>query len=276
MAPVIALFVVSAIAVVATARVAAADASPRSLPWDLTVNAGKMVTISSGLAAFTITGVVLLLSFAHASDGDIGAPVSVTVGMFLVAFMGLIASSLMYANQTQAGVEHSGIAIQTLQYAVTTMMFFRSVFFGLLALRPLIEAYGFNELAEQMGWLILVLAVAGGWTSSIAVLYRLGLVRVRAVVFVPLASLVGCAVAALAFELWFPGARSDASPLYLGYALFGLNALSFLAYAVLPAALEHPRVGPLIARVWTTAVAAVAVVSGMTIGFVWLATAELL
>jgi hypothetical protein len=273
--PVVALILTSAVAAAVTVRAARGDVPSREVPWDLGDNARKMVTISSSLAGFTITGVVLLLSFAR-EPGGIETPLTVAVGMFLVAFMGLIAGALMYANQAPPGLVFSGISIQTVQYSITTMMFFRSVFFGLLALRPLVEAYGLNELARHVGWLVLVLAVVGGWTSSIAVLFRLGIVRVRAVVLVPLVSFLGCAAAAVIFSVWFPEARSEASALYLGYVLFALNAVSFLSYTLLVTSLEHPRWGPVIARVWAAGVAVAAVISAMTIGFIWLATAGLL
>jgi hypothetical protein len=272
--PVVALISASAVAAAVTLPLAAGRPPPREPPWDLAVNAGKMVTIASGLAAFTITGVVLLLSFARQS-GAIGSPLSSAVGMFLVAFMSLVASALMYANQTQSGVVSSGVEIQTLQYSITTMMFFRSIFLGLLALRPLVEAYGLDDLAKQIGWLILVLAVLGGWTTSVAVLYRLGLVRARVVVFIPVLALVGCVVVAFLFAV-FPDGRSNASALYLAYVLFALNALAFISFAVIPAALENPRFAPAIARSWNTTMAIVGVVSAMTIGFIWLATAGLL
>lgn len=138
---VVALFCVSAVAATITARIASGPPPLRESPWDLAENPGKMVTISGGLSAFTITGVVLLLSFARQSSG-IGTPLSVAVGMFLVAFMGLVASALMYANQTQSGIVNAGVEVQKLQYSITTMMFFRTIFLGWLALRPLVEAYG--------------------------------------------------------------------------------------------------------------------------------------
>jgi hypothetical protein len=181
----------------------------------------------------------------------------------------------MYANQTGSGVVSSGVEVQKIQYSTTTMMFFRSIFLGLLALRPLVEAYGLDDLAEQIGWLILVFAVLGGWTTSVAVLYRLGLARARVVFFIPVLAFVGCVGVALLFAA-FPDGRSNASALYLAYVLFALNALAFISFAVIPAALEHPRFGPAIGRSWNTAMAIVAVVSAMTIGFIWLATARLL
>jgi hypothetical protein len=271
---VVALIFASAIAAGVTLPLASERPPPRDLPWDLAENAGKMVTIAGGLAAFTINGVVLILSFAQ-RPGAIGTPLSSAVGMFLVAFMSLVTSALMYGNLTRSGIVSSGVDIQSLQYSITTMMFFRSIFLGLLALRPLVEAYGLDDLADQIGWLILVIAVLGGWTMSVAVLYRLALVRARAAVFVPLLALAGCGVVALLF-LWIRDIRSNASALYLAYALFALNALSFISYAVIPAALEHARLGPAIARSWGTGMAVVAVVSSMTIGFIWLATAGLL
>ena len=266
-----ALICASAVAGAVVFPVARGRPAPRESPWDLAANASRMVGIGSGLAAFTITGVVLLLSFAR-QPADIGTPLSTAVGMFLVAFMSLITSALMFANLTKPGVVSSGVDVQVLQYSITTMMFFRSIFLGLLALRPLVDAYGLHDLAEQMGWLILFVAVLGGWTLSVAVLHRLALVRAQVVVLVPLLAFVGCAVAAAGFLVW-PASRSDASPLYLAYALFTLNGLSFLAYSVAPAALDHPRLGPVIARSWGTAMAVVAAVSSMTIGFIWLATA---
>jgi hypothetical protein len=130
--PVIALILVSAAAAAVTVRAARGEPPSRDVPWDLGDNARKMVTISSSLAGFTITGVVLLLSFAR-EPGGVETPLSVAVGMFLVAFMGLIAGALMYANQAPEDVVYFGVSLQTLQYSITTMMFFRSIFFGLLA-----------------------------------------------------------------------------------------------------------------------------------------------
>jgi hypothetical protein len=195
--------------------------------------------------------------------------------MFLVAFMSLITSALMFANQTLPGVVSSGVEIQTLQYSATTMMFFRSIFLGLLALRPLVEAYGLEDLAEQVGWLILVLAVLGGWTTSVAVLFRQGLLRARVALLLPVLAFIGCALVALVFTA-FPDGRSNTSALYLTYVLFALNALTFVSFAVVPAALEHRKFGPAIARTWRRGMAVVGIVSALTIGCIWLATAGLL
>lgn len=272
--PVVALISASAVGAVIIWPLASGDRRGRESPWDLAENARKMVTIASGLAAFSITGVVLLLSFTRQS-GAIGTPLSSAVGMFLVAFMSLITSALMFANQTLPGVVSSGVEIQTLQYSATTMMFFRSIFLGLLALRPLVEAYGLEDLAEQVGWLILVLAVLGGWTTSVAVLFRQGLVRARVAVLLPVLAFIGCALVALVFTA-FPDGRSNTSALYLTYVLFAVNALTFISFAVVPAALEHRKLGPAIARSWHSGMAVVGIVSALTIGCIWLATAGLL
>jgi hypothetical protein len=243
---------------------------PHETPWELADNARKMVGIASALAGINITGVVLLLSFARDPDSGIGTPLSAAVGMFLVAFISLVLSALMFANLTRADVMKCGVNVQSMQYAVTVMVLFRSIFLGWLGLRPLVEAYELQELADQIGWLLLASAVLGGLTMSVAILHRLSLVGGRVVVLVPLLGLVGCGLAALLFEM-FPDARSDVSALYLAYALFALNALSFTGYAVLPPALEHERFGPVIARWWGLGMAVVGVVSALTIGFIWLA-----
>ena len=271
----VALLISSIAGAALVVRLGSEPPAQRELAWDLGDNARKMVTIAGGLAAFTITGVVLLLSFAR-EPGRIGTPLASAVGMFLVSFMSLVASAIMYANQTRPEVVRSGVDVQLFQYSITTMLFFRSVFLGWLALVPLVEAYGLDELAEQVRWLVLVLAVVAGWTTSVAVLHRLSLVRTRVVVLVPVLALVGCAVAATMFRFGFIDARSTASPLYLTYALFGVNALSFLVFAVIPPALEHQRFGPLIARSWGPSMAVIGLFSAMTIGFIWLATAGLL
>jgi hypothetical protein len=49
---------------------------------------------------------------------------------------------------------------------------------------------------------------------------------------------------ARARSVWFPGAGSEASGLYLGYVLFALNRVSFLSYTLLVTSLEHPRWAP--------------------------------
>jgi hypothetical protein len=272
---VVALVSTSVVAALSIVRFGGGAPPQREIPWDLAENARKTVSIASALATFNITGVVLLLSFAR-EPGEIGTPLSSAVGMFLVAFISLVMAGLMYANLTKAGVIWCGVDVQTMQYALTTMLFFRSVFLGWLALQPLIDAYGFDDLADQIGWVLLGSAVVGGLTLSVAVLYRLALVSARVVVLVPLFAVVGCSVVALVFELWLEDSRTAASPLYLAYALFVLNGLSFLSYAVLPAALEHPRLGPIIGRAWGIGLAVVGVVSAITIGCIWLATMGLL
>jgi len=68
--PVVALILTSAVAAPVTVRAARGLAPSRDVPWDLGDNARKMVTISSSLAGFTITGVVLLLSFAREPVGS--------------------------------------------------------------------------------------------------------------------------------------------------------------------------------------------------------------
>ena len=272
---VVALVLTSLAAALVVIRFGTGSPPHRETPWDLAENARKTVSISSALATFNITGVVLLLSFAR-EPGEIGTPLSSAVGMFLVGFISLVMSGLMYANLTKAGVVRCGVDVQTMQYALATMLLFRSIFLGWLALRPLIDAYGLDQLADQVGWVLLGSAVVGGLTLSVAVLYRLALVSARVVMLVPLLAIVGCGLVALVFELWFEDRRSDASTLYLAYALFVLNGLSFMSYAVLPAALEHPRLGPVIGRAWGIGLAVVGVVSAITIGCIWLATMELL
>jgi hypothetical protein len=271
---VIALVVACVVAAVAASRAAAGPVASRESPWDLTDNARKMVTVAGGLGAFSITGVVLLLSFAREPSGELGDPLTSAVGMFLVAYMSFVAAALMYATLTRSEVAIAGANVQTLQYTNASVVFFRSVFLSWLALRPLVEAYGFDDLAKQIGWLLLT-AVLGGWALTASVLYRLALVRGRVAVVVPLLAFLGCAAAALVFAA-FPGARSETSALYLSYVLFALNVFSFILSTATPTALEHPRLGPLFIRTWGAGAASVAVFSSMTLGFIWLATAGLI
>jgi hypothetical protein len=267
-------YLVVSLASVATMLIVAWE-RPASRPpsWDLGDVARKQVIISSGLAGFAITGLVLLLTLTRSEPGGLSEPFAAVVVMFVVAYMSYVSAALMYSNLVRSN-DSLPADPQAVQYSLAAPQFYRSVFLGWIAMSPMLDAYGLVELSDLVDRILLV-AVLGGWLLMSSTLYRLGYVRGRAVAMGPVIAFAFTLAYALIVAFAAPQLRSPTSLLDLTVVLFAVNILSFGLFAMVPGALQHRRLGPLVARYWHLASITNGMASAILLGFLWMAAAGL-
>ena len=183
--------------VVATVTVAIAlrIAGPRWIArpdptFELEDVAGRLVGVMSGLAGFAVTGLVFLVTQSRNVSDPQGTPFTTVLAMFVVAYMGYFASSLLFANVSHRA-EGARFQLAAAQYAGASISLF-SVFVGWLALRPLFATFALRAAADLVTWL-LVAAVIGGYGILAAALYRSGYASARLTATLPMLAVAGTA-----------------------------------------------------------------------------------
>lgn len=225
------------------------------------------VPIMSGLAGFSITALVLILTLTRGGAAATDAFDTVVV-MVLVAFLFYIGTAFLISYLPHA--ERSGDFVPRVHFSLATTIEYRCVFISWFALRPLMDVYGLDRPADVLAVLLPVSLVLGS-TIVAMVSDGLGLVRfTEAYIYAAVAAVLALAYAAIV-EWAAPGARSTDSPLALALVVFGLNSVGFATAALTPLAGRYPRVGQLYERYGRTVVAADMLLTMLSLTFLWLA-----
>ena len=205
---------------------------------------GRHVSILAGLSGFAVTGMVLLVTLGRTLPGASGTPFTTLLTMFLVAYMGYFATSLMFANISDTETK-TGFDVPSAAYAGAAVTLYFTVIVGWLALRPLFQTFGFMRMADLAGWLLLAAAI-GGYGLVAQHLYRSGYATGRLATLIPLLS----AAVALAFGLSVTllGLRSPDATLDLTIAAFVMGAAAFGLLTILPVVAHQKGLAPHLAR----------------------------
>jgi hypothetical protein len=231
MAAVIGYVVATAIAVAISCAVAGRG---YTVTRDRAVNLGEVggrhVGILSGLSGFAVTGMVLLVTLGRTLPGASGTSFTTLLTMFLVAYMGYFATSLMFANVADTQPQ-GGFDVAAAAYAGAAVTLYFTVIVGWLALRPLFQTFGFTRMADLAGWLLLIAAI-GGYGLVAQHLYRSGYATGRLATLIPLLGAGG----ALVFGLVIGGLGlgSPDATLDLTIASFVMGAAAFGLLTILP------------------------------------------
>lgn len=213
--------------------------------FDPTDVAGRSVSILGGLAGFAVTGVVLIVA-QTSNSARAGSDFTTVLTMFVVAYMGLLSTSVALAN-VSGSVRTTFDLTAALYAGATISQYF--IFIGWFALRPLFQAFGLTEMADIAGWLLVAanLAGYGGLASS---LYRSGYASVRTIVILPLLAVAALIAYVVAVRLLVPGGHVAGATLVLTLVGFIPGAAMSGVQAVLPILARHERLSRLFAERW--------------------------
>lgn len=133
----------------------------RDTSVDLGELGGRHVAILGALSGFAVTGLVLLVTLGRNSTNPSTTSFTTLLTMFVVAYMGYFATSIMFANVSHAAPT-TGFDAPAAAYAGAAVTLYFTVLIGWLALRPLFLTFGLTRMADLAG-LLLVGAAVGGY-----------------------------------------------------------------------------------------------------------------
>ena len=203
----------------------------------------RYVTVLGGLAGFAVTGMVLLVTFGRSIPGADNASFTSVVAMFLVAYVGFLGVSILFANIH--GSDAGPIDVPAAMFAGGTTMVWFTIGVGWFALVPLFDIVGLHQLADLAGWLLLSSTVASYSLNAVHV-YRTGLVSGRLSILIPLMAIA--VVLVYAIVLAVSGIRPADATLSLTVTALLLGLPAYAGIAVLPALARQERLVPLLTK----------------------------
>lgn len=160
--------------------------APSAPLWDIPAVASTYTGIVGALAGFTVASTVFLANRAASRNTEAFA---VTMGMFLVAFIGFLVASQMFGTlPNRAPAEDAGAnddLDQRLGFLLAIVGYYVGLSISWLGLRPLLIGLMQRALADVFAWLLLVAVFAGAARLGVF-LYRLTTVPSAACLAVPL------------------------------------------------------------------------------------------
>jgi hypothetical protein len=201
----------------------------------------RYVTVLGGLAGFAVTGMVLLVTFGRSVPGADNASFTAVVAMFLVAYVGFLGVSILFANIH--GNDAGPIDVPAAMFAGGTTMVWFTIGVGWFALVPLFDTVGLHQLADLAGWLLLTSTVASYSLNAVHV-YRTGLVSGRLSLLIPVMAIAVVLVYAIALAA--SGIKPADATLSLTVTALLLGLPAYAAIAVLPALSRQERLVPLV------------------------------
>lgn len=222
--------------------------------FELTEVAGRSVSILGGLAGFAVTGVVLIVA-QTSNPGRSGGELSTVLAMFVVAYMGLLSTSVALANVSGSVRAPFDLTAALFAGAAISQYF---IFIGWFALRPLFQAFGLIEMADITSWLLVAanLVGYGGLASS---LYRSGYASVRTIAVLPLLAVAALVAYVVAVRILVPGGQVAGATLSLTLAGFIPGAAMSGLQAILPILARHERSARRLAERWHLVIVAYAI-----------------
>jgi hypothetical protein len=238
------------------------------LPWSLPEAANRQVVILGGLSGFAFTAIVLLVTFARdRADAQTDA-FNALASMLLVAYLMFVGTAITFAFLPQQ--DPDGGRPARIQFALATLMHYRAILLGWFALRPLMQTFALDELADVAGWAVGA-SLTFGSVLAISLFYRLGVLNSRETLLLPLLSGAASIALAAIFAL-FPDLRSPSSRLYLTAGLYGLNLITYTTYALGIMAGGVQRLEVIGAKYYRRVTIADMQASMLLLTLVWLAT----
>ncbi|HET9085866.1 MAG TPA: hypothetical protein VFN41_15820 [Candidatus Limnocylindrales bacterium] len=201
----------------------------------------RYVTVLGSLAGFAVTGMVLLVTFGRSVPGADNASFTAVVAMFLVAYVGFLGVSILFANIH--GTDTEPIDVPAAMFAGGTTMVWFTIGIGWFALVPLFDTVGLHQLADLAGWLLLTSTVVSYSLNAVHV-YRTGLVSGRLSLLIPLMAILVVLVYGIVLMVFQIKPADATLSLTITALLIGLPA--YAGIAVLPALARQPRFVPVV------------------------------
>lgn len=213
---------------------------------------GRHVGILSGLAGYSVTGMVLLVTLGRSLADNAATAYTTVVTMFFIAWMAYSATAFLFINLTDrpAPVEADGergaaFDVAAAQFAGAAVTLEFAFGLGWLALRPLFQAFGLARLADLVAIVSVVVALAS-YGLVAHHLQRSGYGAGRVLVAIPSLSIgLALAYAALANLV---GIRSAEGTLNLIIVGFSIGAVAFFALTTLIVSAVRERSARFLAR----------------------------
>ena len=213
---------------------------------------GRHVGILSGLAGYSVTGMVLLVTLGRSLADNAATTYTTVVAMFFIAWMAYSATAFLFINLTDRpapveadGDDGPGFDVAAAQFAGAAVTLEFAFGLGWLALRPLFQAFGLQRLADLVA--IVSIAVALASYGLVAHhLQRSGYGAGRVLVAIP--SLTIAAVLAYAALANLVGLRSADGTLNLIIVGFSIGAVAFFALTTLIVSAIRERSARFLAR----------------------------
>lgn len=224
--------------------------------FDIHEPSGRLVGVLGALAGFAVTGIVFLVTQAHAGADPASPALTTVLALFVLADFGYISSMLLFAN-VAARASASPFDLRAAQYAGGYVTLSSTVFVGWFALRALFETFGLTTMAGLMGW-FLIAALVGGFGLLGTALYRTGYATARTSVLLPLLALIVVAAYGFVVGVVAPALGSADATLTVIVLAFGVGGLLQVAMTALPIAAGQQRLVPTLLRRWHLVVIAYA------------------
>jgi hypothetical protein len=176
-----ALLAIGSVAIVSIGWEPRQHAEPPTL--DLSGQGGAFTGIVGAFAGFTVASV----TFMAGLDAARGSPAyAATIAMFLISFLILMGSAMMYSDTSLVPVAHEkrDVTFQSLSNVLVIATYFLGLALSWLGLRPLLLMIGLVDLAAAFTWLLLATVLAGSVRIAVYT-YRLTSANGRACVSLP-------------------------------------------------------------------------------------------
>jgi hypothetical protein len=160
----------------------------RNLDFSVGDIGARHVAITSGLAGFAVTTLVLIVTLGRNLADTSGSGYTSLLTLIVVAYFGFFASSIMFAGISESDrTPGFDVPAAMLIGASVTLAF--SALMGWLALIPLFATFGLTRMVDIAGWLVVAAAIGAYWSLSTD-LHRSGLFTLGQIVLIPLLAVV--------------------------------------------------------------------------------------
>ncbi|MPZ49277.1 MAG: hypothetical protein GEU75_08255 [Dehalococcoidia bacterium] len=239
--------------------------------WDIPRVAGSYTTIVGSLAGFTVASAVFI---ANVTRGSV--ELEAAVGMFILAFLVLIASTMQFATTPNLGGEVSTqyLSDQHLSYMMANATFYIGIAISWLGLRLLLLAIDFTDFAGTLTWVLLSAMILGSLRLSMHVYRHTTTNPIGCFALVPVGFSLALAYRWLAEEVWGDLWPSEDQPLHFAVVAFFVAGAAYAYQTALLTLHGNPAWERLLARIgqkWLVMHAQAAV---MVIFLLWIAVAQ--
>jgi hypothetical protein len=239
--------------------------------WDIPRVAGTYTTIVGTLSGFTVASAVFIGNQAEGQEFYEDA-----MGMFIVAFLLLISSTMQFASTPNLATDPrpAYIGDQHLSYVLANSSFYLGVAISWLGLRMLLLAVNFTFFADILTWLLLFSIVAGAVRLSMH-LYRHTTLSAKACFACPFLALgLGLLLRFGLAELWSDLWPADNIPLSFATMAFFVGGTAYLSQTALLSIHGEPRWEELAASIGPRWLLTYAVAAMLMVVLLWIAVAE--
>jgi hypothetical protein len=201
--------------------------------------------LAGSLASLCLAAVVFIASFSSDS-----AAFDTSIGLFILAFLVLVASAMEYAvtpTVTDAS-QPDGLSGQYLSYLLADLSFYPGLALSWLGLRLLVLAIHLDDVADLLTW-VLLFAIVLGSLRIVMHLYRYTRAGASAcLVLVALSFAAGLVYRFVLTSAWDELWPSHDGPLRLSVVVFAFTGLGYIYQTLLFGIDEDARLSQVLKR----------------------------